>query len=401
MAEVERGQAFSLRLVAGLVAAGIAAFAAFLVLAAYAGDFRSGRDGRPHALSVAATGFKGLVGLLEGVGEEARLVRSSPDLGTEDLLVVALEGRLDGAALADLVDARRDKPTLLILPKWETMPDPINDGWVAKIGLADPEFLTGLLSDLGDVEVTQPAERSGESAIGRDYLSGIALPAPALRQSISGEDVTPLLTAGADVLLAEIGGGALYLLADPDLFNNQGLADPRTARAAVEIVRRLNSTGAQSVAFDLTLNGFARQPNALKLLFEPPFLALTLALFAAALLAGLHGAFRFGPEQGEGRVIAFGKTALVENSAGLLRMARREHRAGAAYADLVGDMAARAAGAPVSLHGPERDAYLDRLSQAGDRPYSELAARIAAARDRHELVAAARALFHWKKDISQ
>ena len=36
------------------------------------------------------------------------------------------------------------------------------------------------------------------------------------------------------------------------------------------------------------------------LAFEPPFLAMTLALLVAALLAGLHGAFRFGPAAARG-----------------------------------------------------------------------------------------------------
>jgi len=45
------------------------------------------------------------------------------------------------------------------------------------------------------------------------------------------------------------------------------------------------------------------------------------------------------------------------------------------------------------------DAYLDRLTKADNPPFSALAGRLAAARDRHELVAAARALFSWKKDI--
>ncbi|MDP8913529.1 MAG: hypothetical protein M3N39_08140, partial [Pseudomonadota bacterium] len=75
-------QLFNLRLVAALIAAGIAAFAAFMLLAAYAGDFRSGRDGRAHALSVAAVGFKGVVDLVGYSGGTAHLVRSEEELGT-------------------------------------------------------------------------------------------------------------------------------------------------------------------------------------------------------------------------------------------------------------------------------------------------------------------------------
>ena len=113
-------------------------------------------------------------------------------------------------------------------------------------------------------------------------------------------------------------------LADPDLINNHGLRNAETARAALALIDALNSTGARQVDFDLTMNGLGARgaaPNLLQLAFEPPFLAMTLALFVAALLAGLHGAFRFGPARREERAIAFGKAALVENSAGLIRLA--------------------------------------------------------------------------------
>jgi hypothetical protein len=137
----------------------------------------------------------------------------------------------------------------------------------------------------------------------------------------------------------------------------------------------------------------------LRLAFEPPFLAMTLALVAAALLAGLHGAFRFGPTLVEARSIALGKTALVENSAGLIRLAEREARLGAAYADVVRQETARTTGAPAALPDSDLDAYLNRLGKP-DRPaFSELAARLAGARDRHELMASARALSDWRKSV--
>jgi hypothetical protein len=136
----------------------------------------------------------------------------------------------------------------------------------------------------------------------------------------------------------------------------------------------------------------------LRTALEPPFLAMTLALLFAAILAGLHGAFRFGPAQEEERAIAFGKAALVENSAGLIRLAKREANLGGAYADVIRQETARAANAPSWLQGEALDQYLDRMNREGDN-FSTLAERLALARDRTSLMRAARALFQWKKDM--
>ena len=402
---------FDPRLVVSLIAAGITAFILFFVLMAYAPEMRAGRDGRGHALSVSAIGFHGVVELLRGTGRRERLIRDQADLDTGDLVVVALEPRFDlrliknkNAApddrLAGLLERRRGKPTLLVLPKWSVMSDPKKSGWVRSNGMQDPEVGRYLLRSVGGVQVHQGGT-DARVANGRDAMAGIAMPLPRRVQVISGKDIEPLLaTPGGRSILARHGDGPLYILADPDLLNNQAMRDPARAKAALAMLSALNSTDAESVAFDLTLNGFGKKPSALKLAFEPPFLALTVAIFFAALLAGLHGAFRFGPAAEEGRAIAFGKAALVENSAGLFRIAGREHRTGGAYAELIREEAARVSGAP-ALRGEELDAYLDRFSKPDEKPFSALAAEAGDAADRNHLVSAARALFQWKKDLIQ
>src|SRR6185436_15439404 len=88
----------------------------------------------------------------------------------------------------------------------------------------------------------------------------------------------------------------------------------------------LNAPDADSINFATFTDVPAAHepPGLLRLVLEPPFLAMTLALLVAALLAGFHGAIRFGQPRREERTIALGKAALVENSAGLIRLARRE-----------------------------------------------------------------------------
>jgi len=387
---------FSPKIVAGLVAAGVIAFVAFVLLSAYADDFRSGRDGRPHALSVSADGFAGIVKLVDLVGGRAVVVRTTNESDSEDLMVVAIEPRTDSTALSEFLKSRGARTTLLILPKWQTAPDPAHPGWVKSFGTGTtfPK-----VAALEGIRLNNEKAKPGRAIVYSAMLRGLQLDIPERPQTVEGPNITPMIATGdVRALLARVGESQLYILADPDLMNNQGIRNPKTARAALQILAALNATDAESVRFDVGLNGFGSKPSILKLPFEPPFLPFTLALFVAVLLAGLHGAFRFGPEAEEVRAIAFGKAALVENSAGLIQIARREHRTGGAYADLIRHEAASASGAPASLRGDDLDQYLDRMSQAEEATFSHLARRAELAGDRFELLSAAHALFQWKKD---
>ncbi len=391
---------FSARLVAGLIAVGLAAFAALLLSLAFGGNLGAGRDGRAHALSAGATGFKGLVALT-GRFRETVMIDGPSDLATEDLVVVALEPENRPEVVSELLKTRHGRATLLILPKWTTIAEPARRGWVRALGPGAGEDAAALLGRKIEVDVSS-VRRTGGFASSVDFLHGLAVPVPREAQAISGPGVIPLIPApDGGALLARLGDQPHYVAADPDMFNNHGLRDPAAARAALALLDGLNSTDAETVGFDLTVNGLAARssPNLLRSALEPPFLPMILALLAAALLAGLHGAFRFGQARLEPRAIALGKAALVENSAGLIKAARREARLGGAYADVIRQEAARTTGASHWLSEEEVDNYLDRLGKPDEPGFSERAARLHLARDRHSLVAAARDLFQWKKDI--
>lgn len=391
---------FAPRTVIAIVAAGIVGLAMFLVLVAYASELRgSGGDGRAHALSNSAVGYRALVRLIELGGGLAWTIRDPIEHDTEDLLVVTPDERTEPAALQALLAARMARPTLIILPKWEVMPDPGHSGWVRRLGPRSTDAIERMFGEDADVSIGQ-RRAPAPTATGVNALDAYAATAPEPVQTIAGKNLTPVVTAGdGAVLVARLGEGPLFVASDPDLFNNQGLRDEGTARAALVLLDELNLNGAGAVAFDLTLSGYADEPHPLKLAFDPPFLALTLVLVAAAILAGLHGAARFGAPAEEAPALAFGKSALVENSASLFKIAKREHRAGGAYAELVREAAAHDSGAHLALRDSELDAYLDRISPGGRPNFSALSEQARSAGSRSDLVAAARALFQWKKDL--
>lgn len=387
------GGPFNPRLVIGLIAAGLVAFAALLLLLAYGGSLGAPRGGGGATIdSSAATGFKGLV-TLTGRFHATSLIRDPDDLAAPDLVVVAVQERTTPADLSALLQRRLGRPTLLVLPKWITRPDPGHPGWVRALGPGAGAFVQRLFGGDAQVAIRQG---SGGTAEGSDLLSGLILPLPDSTQTISGDELTPIVRAGGGALIAQYREQPHYVLADPDLLNNHGLRDRNRAAAALDLIAALNAAGSDRVHFDLTLTGLGAglSPNALRLAFEPPFLVLTLALLIAALLAGLHGAFRFGPVRPEKRAIPFGKAALVENSAGLIRLAGREAHLGAAYADVIRAETARAAAMPAWLQGEALDAQLDRLGRGS---FTELAAALGEAQGRQSLTTAARALHQWKQ----
>lgn len=392
--------AFSARTIFLVIAAGLASFILFLVLTAYAPELRSGRDGRAHGLSTSAVGFRGMYELLEATGARTVYLRDGAALAPDGLTIVTLEAPVEQDQLDELLSEGEYQPTLIVLPKWLTRP---LIGKTDRVEAFGPPVLGSqteqAFAAYGDIAVTSADIRRGVRLWG-DAFPGADFRAPENLQLIDGKQLDGLITTDrGDIVLANVRGTEIYILSDPDLLNNQALANPQSARAALVMLQTLHP-GEGPYYFDLVLNGFAaNQANLLTLAFEPPFLALTLSILAAALLAGLHAAFRFGPPLREPRAIAFGKRALVDNSAELLRLARREHLSSKRYAAMIRDAAVAAIGNPRQLTGAALDDWLDSFDVPGSPRFSELAAHAARATARHDILNAARALNLWKRTI--
>lgn len=378
-----------------VVAVGILAFVAMLVLGAYAPDLRSGRNGGTHALSNAATGFSGIVRLAQATGRNPLIARSERMFDTEDLVV--LTPQTQASETAQILSRRTTKPTLVVMPKWITAADPVRPGWVRAQGFMPAWITEKTLAPSHPIKVERRRRSGGRplTTVPDHAPPEMRFVAPGPLQTAAGPDIQPILAdeAGRPVL-AKVGSGPLYLLADPDLLSNRGMADRRQAAAALAMLDFLNSTGAESVVFDVTLNGLGQSLSPLRLLFDPPFLAVTLALAAALLLAGLQAVIRFGPSRPPQRAIAFGKAALIDNAAALVRQARREAALGGRYAEMIREKAMTVFAVPARLRDGAVADYLDKLD--GRERFSALAEAAKEARGREELLAAAQALHRWQ-----
>lgn len=425
------GQLFRPATIGLMIAVGVVGFFGALVLGTYAPDLEGEGRAGAHAASHAAIGFSGLVRLAGATDRNPEVLRGEQEWASDDLVVATPEEAATN--LGKILAARgTKKPTLYVLPKWSPVEDRQHKGWVRIAGLLptfEPEgvFAPAIRFAIKRHLDKMPALRRAAA----DLPQAVRFATPAKLQVIEPQadkpaakrprepvqitlappsdegpqaetfdytykDIQPLITDGSGgIVLGRIGN--LFILADPDLIDNAGMKQSRNAASALALLDWLNSPKAERIGFDVVLNGLGQSKSVLRLAFDPPFLAMTLALAAMVLLLGVRAAGRFGAPRPRARALAFGKAALVDNSALLVSKARKARLLGGRYAEVIREQAVRAFGVSPRFKPAEVDAYLDGLGH-GVR-FTELSHRAETADNDHEMLAAARALHTWKREI--
>ncbi len=405
-----RPRVFSPVVVLWIIVVGVLSFGGWLVLSAYAPDIRKTTDPGAHALSKSAIGYAALRELLTQHGDTV-VVSRDPKRRPHGLLILTPGVETDPKTLSKI---GFEAPELVILPKWMTLRDPTHPGWVLRLG--DDGFPVEMINNtlpkdlLAGLQVRRRKSVSASpvalSSAGDPIPHGEILrtgPIESL-QTLSVDDnwVPVLVNEANQPVLVRKADQELYVLADPDLMNTHGLANIDTASTAVTILDAIRPQGT-AVVQDVTLNGFVRARSILKLAFEPPFLGLTLSAVAVALLMALHATARFGPARAGGRALALGAKALADNSAGLIRLAKREPALAPAYAAQVRAAVAKAVGAPRDLSSEALDDLLDRLGQARsiEQTSSGLTAQAREVRTHADLMRLTEGLNHWRTEMTR
>lgn len=409
--------AFSRAGALALVVVGVLLFTALTFMIGAGADFSGERgQGQAHAAGNGLNGYAGLVRLTEAQGYSVTRSRSPAELQTDGLLVLTPPPGADAEELAELINDRRySGPTLVIVPKWRAG-KPSDDlplqvrakfkrGWVVLDGVQASRwpsdlpapYTFSLLVD-GAQKGATPVRWSGLGHAGQLPAAPVLHAKPA-----KGDGQRQLIVDASSRRLAfEVSLGAdgtpdddaypVVFLVDADLANNYALADPARAAAAMALIDEMTYGGdIYEVVFDLTLNGFGASENLLTLAFRPPFLAATLALMVALLIVGWRAFQRFGPPTAAaGPDIAFGKRQLIANGAGLILRGRRYALLGAPYAAL----SARRLAERLGLARPDPEAIDAALARRlpDEEPFSRRTARLEAATNPADILAAARAL---------
>lgn len=394
---------FSPTVMVVLVLVGVVSLAGLCLLSAYTPELRSGDDGREHALSRSSVGFAAVARLLQKDGEPTVLSRGPLSPAAEDgLLILTLSAQ---TRPADIEDFEHAGPMLIVLPKWRTTPDPLHRGWVKTDGLQSNKVILNVLPKNIAQGLQFVQRQKGAQPVALHRPDGSAFPSPERISNLQGlisPTWRPVLLDQDGVAVMIHDGRGRYILADPDFLNTAGvksLAGARTAVAMLDLIRAEDTP----VVFDLTLHGFQRSLNPLRLALEPPLLGATLCLALALLLAGLQAGVRFGPARSAGRALALGKRALADNTAALVRLARREHRMAEPYAELVKAEVINAASLPRGLDEAEAEIVLDRMGQAAgvSQRFKVLVEQARAAQTPGDLLKAARDLYQWRQEMAR
>ncbi len=388
----------------------VAAIAAFVVALYFMGrgDGNTPDLTGPTVASRSALGYAGIADILRqldmsviGSRSRARSIERAQGAG---VLVIA-EPRLSPSTMTVGRKLLDSSAVLLVLPKWDGVASQTHSGWIENAELAAP-FMASLALNL--VEADGKVQRGPAPADWDRNAIGVAPVLSAPMQFIRSDTLKPLVAHGDQILVGEVErkGRRIFILADPDVLSNQGLANPVNADFAVALIGKLRQ-GDGPVVFDESLSLVTGSgPNIFRLLFRFPLLTgLVLGLVAVGLL--LWSAMpRFGAPDAPAPALESGKRGLIDNIAGLVGFAGRRPAIVARFVDATIQDVARRLHAPPGLAGRALTAWLARVGEArgaklDPRAAVERADALTRAKrgDAAALVALARDINQWKREI--
>lgn len=170
-------------------------------------------------------------------------------------------------------------------PKWRGRQDWQNPGWIGDKELIDSAEIVALCGELGvTVELSRlDADASANVEIGDDTLPVAADNLQLLQVRGNADTVyglNPLAVSGQGIfaLSCQVGPGRLIIVADPDIFTNQGLAQADNGLVALRLAEQI--APARKLIIDEVAHGLGKDFSVLKLIVSYPYVVATLQVIA-------------------------------------------------------------------------------------------------------------------------
>jgi hypothetical protein len=392
------------RLLIGWIAGAVLVFAVSLY---FMGRGEPGGDDSagPSTFSRSAIGYEGIAEVLRQLAVPVVKSRSSSleKLSPGSVLVIAEPQHTPQTE--ETIRALLKAPAiLLVLPKWIGLPSEQKPGWLRQVApapLADARWTLNLVAPRGEV-----LRESGSITWTTNALQ-IAPNVEAPIQLVRGERLRPIIGARQGMLVGEISDRdqRIWVLADPDVLSNHGIARPDNAALAVAMINQLGSLGG-GVVFDETVHGFrVRTASPFLLMFRFPFVLATAQGLIAAVLLLWATLGRFGAAQVAPAPLSAGREGLLSNMAELVEFTGHQDVMVRRYVqETVRDVASQLH-APRELVGAALIAWLKRVGLARgvtidcEAVLLDAQAATAGRRNASLLVRLARDIYQWKGEI--
>ena len=303
----------------------------------------------------------------------------------------------------DIIRLGRAENVLLVLPKRWATADRSKPGWIRSASPMEADWvgrIARLVESGADIVRGDPPKTWDRNDIGIDpsFDDGAQL--------IRSEKLTPIVGNAKGMLIGEKLDGykRIWVLSDPDIIENHGLAKGQNAAFTVALLNAMRSEDG-NVVFDETIHGMVNIVDSpFKKLFQFPYVIILLLGLAAAALLLWATTSRFGKPRQEPPAFDLGKGRLIANTASLLDRAGHHAFVMRRYVRETLRDAGRLFHAPRQLDDDQLAAWLDRigesrgikaksadiLARSGEGGSQTLTGLFQAARDIHK----------WKEEIS-
>jgi uncharacterized protein DUF4350 len=394
---------------AAWLAAALILAAGAIYFATFGGGGRTTRDAvGPTTFSRSAIGHAGIADMLRrlDIGVTKSVSNSASKVRSDGVLVIAEpDASVPAQQLRLLLTART---VLIVLPKRVGRRSRKQPAWIEWTAPMPESAVTAALDVLG-VKAEAVRVQSVGGWLHNEVGTAPAIDAPV--QLVKSPRLRAVISSGDGMLVGEVrtNAGRLFVLADPDVLENHGIAQPANAAFAVALVNFMRGRNG-NVVFDETVHGYGQGTAApWAVLFEFPFVLVTLqgAIAVALLLWATMG--RFGAPLPPVAALTSGKQGLIENTATLFEFAGYQAAIVQRYVHAIMRDAARQLHAPTGLSDAEVAAWLDRVG-AAHKVDVTCAALLARAQDLHRrggrghgdpalLASLAGDTYRWKREI--
>lgn len=362
-----------------------------------------------NSFSYSAVGHKAFIKLLRSQGYNIQIsqMKSEDKLDGQTSNAFLLEPPTTKVGIDRIEELTGIGPSLLVLPKRNSMADPLSTSKIINHSLKATKQIESLIRQFDNSStIIRPEEPNEEWAF---EVGPNQPPEISQLQLIKSENIHPLIHTSDGTLLGyylhEYTDAPVYVLSDPDFIENHGIGDGWNADIIIAIAEEI-SRGNTSIVVDEVLHGFKMNPSLARNLFKPPLLTATLTALLALTFFLLAYTKRFGPIWPRQKQSNDSKAIFIANSARLLLAADREGEALRRYMERDVMSLVSKLNAPKDLGQRDSEQWLNnRAAARGISPsFTTLKTRIFSAAgseqsDDQRLVTLACQFYEWKQEM--